>query len=380
MVALPMTAMAMTSVSDSELAGVTGQAGVVMNIDVTADVSIGTMAWGDTDGAQFVTGVTGSTLNYMSTSGGYVGLTGMNFTVAMHPRTDVPLEQLGFITIDVAGNAPVKSYVKNATTGASQLTTGFAAAVKIGLPTAEILVSSLTTDVFMSGIVNGAPGTPEVLGHVYMSGIQILLGQASGLGFYDGGYVLISAIPGGKGVRMDLQPKIGAINIDTMSWGNDGLAGTYGDNLSGAVSDITNTGAGFIGVRNFKLGAVAVNGAIEISVGQSSLINYVYSNFLSRRQMAATGTPVPLPLVQILFEDGFKFSAGPITGDVVLSTQQNLTATAGSFNTATMGNFYIGGFAVTMRDNAARTQALNHGGATTYVVPAHPSVIQITAH
>ncbi len=49
-VALPMSVLAMTAIDDNELAEITGQAGVSINVDVTANLSIGTIAWGDSDG------------------------------------------------------------------------------------------------------------------------------------------------------------------------------------------------------------------------------------------------------------------------------------------------------------------------------------------
>ena len=47
---LPLSVWAMTPVTDSDLADVTGQAGVSINADLTMDINIGTMAWGDGDG------------------------------------------------------------------------------------------------------------------------------------------------------------------------------------------------------------------------------------------------------------------------------------------------------------------------------------------
>jgi hypothetical protein len=47
---LPLSVWTMTPVSDSDLSNVTGQAGVSINPNLTMDINIGTIAWGDSDG------------------------------------------------------------------------------------------------------------------------------------------------------------------------------------------------------------------------------------------------------------------------------------------------------------------------------------------
>ncbi len=49
-VVLPMSVMAMTSITEDELSTVTGQAGVSIGADITMNLSLGTVAWGDIDG------------------------------------------------------------------------------------------------------------------------------------------------------------------------------------------------------------------------------------------------------------------------------------------------------------------------------------------
>ena len=50
LVVLPMSVMAMTSITEDELSTVTGQAGVSIGADLTMNLSLGTVAWGDIDG------------------------------------------------------------------------------------------------------------------------------------------------------------------------------------------------------------------------------------------------------------------------------------------------------------------------------------------
>ena len=82
-VALPMSVLAMTAIDDNELAEITGQAGVSINVDVTANLSIGTIAWGDSDG---FTGYSNA---------GYVGIEGLNLTTHFSGRHDGPFATTG---------------------------------------------------------------------------------------------------------------------------------------------------------------------------------------------------------------------------------------------------------------------------------------------
>jgi len=77
---LPLSAMAMTPVSDSEMAGVTGQVGVdIAVVDFHMDMSIGNIAWGDPD-TTAVAGtmyVAGSPTNYLA---GYININAIDMT------------------------------------------------------------------------------------------------------------------------------------------------------------------------------------------------------------------------------------------------------------------------------------------------------------
>jgi hypothetical protein len=359
MVVLPMSAMALTTVSDSELAGVTGQAGVSINVDMTANITVGTLAWGDADGFSG------------NTNAGYVGLTGMTFTTTMHPRTDVPIERQMFLNIDVAG--------------------GTTPTVRIGLPTGEIGVSALQTDAFVSGVgSDGAPTNMQVLGHIYVGGMTVKLGREvnASAHVWSAGYIAISSVAGtattSQGVRIDIQPIIGEVAFGALSWGNDGVSGVYGEVLSDSalVTGITGTAAGFVGVRDLRISNVAINGAVQISVGQSSLVNYVTTSLgklAGAIPAAAPELTMQSTMVQILFESGFTVSVGSVTGNVVLSADRALN-TGSATTTQVLGNFYVGGVVCQIVDNAARDQLMMRGAGGLYNIKAHPSVIQIVAH
>ena len=85
---LPLSVWAMTPVADTDLSDITGQAGVNINANLTMNISIGTMAWGDADGINSATQGLGyssmggnfSWLANGSTSGGYIGVSNFNLT------------------------------------------------------------------------------------------------------------------------------------------------------------------------------------------------------------------------------------------------------------------------------------------------------------
>jgi hypothetical protein len=65
---LPLSASAMSQLTDSDLSDVTGQSGVSIIMDITMDIHFDVLAWGDADGIGTVAG----------TTGGWVGLSNLN--------------------------------------------------------------------------------------------------------------------------------------------------------------------------------------------------------------------------------------------------------------------------------------------------------------
>ncbi|MBN2298843.1 MAG: hypothetical protein JXM72_09620 [Deltaproteobacteria bacterium] len=82
---LPVSVYAMKPMADQELSHVTAMAGVSFFVDITMNISIDTIAWGDSDG------LAPGPYNPWSinTSGGYVGVTNFRVTnLSVRPRTD----------------------------------------------------------------------------------------------------------------------------------------------------------------------------------------------------------------------------------------------------------------------------------------------------
>ena len=85
LVLAPLAAPAMTPLTDDELSDVCSQAGISINPDITMDISIDVLAWGDEDGLE-----PGPSNPWgIDTDGGYVGITGLSMeNVQVRLRTD----------------------------------------------------------------------------------------------------------------------------------------------------------------------------------------------------------------------------------------------------------------------------------------------------
>jgi hypothetical protein len=326
---LPLSAMAMTTIADNELSTVTGQAGVSINIDVTANLAIGTVAWGDADG---FTGYTNM---------GFVGIDNMNMTIHISGRQD------GVFSggANYLGNKPITIDVGTSASGATL--------VMIGIPTIHITVSSLDMNLFVSGgaLATGPTSTAaQGLGEVYLSGVDIKMGTSATptvMSSFNAGYVTIGAAGAGNtGVNIGFNVAIGSIAIGTMSYGNTTsiLAGSFGAAAT----------AGYVGISNLTLNNVTLVGGVAIGVGTLNGTALGVSSFGTQTMVNlvfANGTTVAIP--------------GAIYGTVLLAQDKALTTGVG-----TLGNFYIGGVTATLVNNVMDG---SHGFSP-------QSIIQIWAH
>lgn len=322
LVVLPMSVMAMTTIGDNELSTVTGQAGVSINVDVTANLTIGTLGWGDSDG---FTGFTNA---------GFVGIEGLTMTVHASGRHDGAFSTGGATAIGYMANDPITIDVGTNDSGAT--------AVRIGLPTFHISVSTLQTDIFVSGATGNPAGptstTAQQLGSIYISGIEIRLGQSStpaDAASFNAGYVTIAAAGAGNtGVNIGFNVAIDSVAIGTLSYGNTTsiLAGDFGAAATG----------GYVGVTGLNLDDVNIVGGVAIGVGT-----------LNTAALNPTANQGTITQVNIVFANGTTIAIpGAITGNVVLAQDQTLTAGA-----ATLGNFYIGGVTAQIVDNVGSLSA-----------------------
>jgi hypothetical protein len=262
---LPLSVWAMTSVNDSDLSNVTGQAGVNINADLTMNISIGTLAWGDSDG------ISGVYMPWATVStGGYIGNTGYNITnLWVRARTDTSDTYNSYstlllkpITIDIATDA---------TTGHGVAGTTF---VRFGLGALQISVDAMQFEVALgSHAANNYIGTTPTLNQ----GLGVVSVGRTGIWFNPWSYVDIynGRGTGTSGVTIAFNIIIDHFTMDYSSWGDpDGLpGGTISNQNPPAGFKWISSGstAGYRGINNFQLGnntspAVIITGAVSIDV------------------------------------------------------------------------------------------------------------------
>lgn len=189
---LPLSVMAMTPVTDSTLSDVTGQAGVDITNDLTMDVSITTLAWGDQDGYAG------------AASYGWVGISPLNL---------IDLTINGTQTIDVG-------------------TVGGVTKVRMGIVDGfAIGMAGLTFNVELGATRD----LGQTLGVVNTGAIAVTFGES---------FAYISA-HAGCGVTQELDITIDSLVIGYLSWGDlngdtstadDGYVGLAGLNIVGPIT------------------------------------------------------------------------------------------------------------------------------------------------
>jgi hypothetical protein len=320
LVLLPLSVMAMIPVSDSTLSDVTGQAGVNINTDLTINISIGTMAWGDADGiGGFNSGSDTSPWATVAT-GGYVGLTNFNIDgLRIKAReTDgyngyFSSAYLKPITIDVATGT--KNGVANTTF------------VRFGLGSLYIGLNSMTLGVEMG------PTTAlgQTLGTVNIGPMDIYINPSSYIDIY---------AHAGSGVNFDLNIVIDQFSMSYISWGDtDGLPTGNPGNTGGVGNWIgASTSAGYIGLQNLVVGGpVTIAGTLAIDVVSQAANAGVYSGLGLAPILGQGATTV----VHISFPQDFVIDVtGPITANVRLDS----AAALNSVNAGTLGDIYLSHF------------------------------------
>ena len=289
-VALPMSVMAMTSISDKDLSAVTGQSGVSIGADITMNVSMGGVAWGDTDGLATFSQAGHDT---GSVGGGWVGIQNLAINnLRIHMRTDTGMidtqvayalgTEMGifpaggypaFMVALTTGDVPAGAAALLSILATEQLMTidiytlgsdpsnglGGKTYVRIGLPTFEITMGDLTLNTGLwTNTTANTPGTYQSLGQVYIGGLQLLIDKNN--------YVDISQNDTTSGVLIHVANATPGnplmhVNFSAVSWGDlDGL------NVGGTGSIL---GAGYVGIRGMSL-ALAVDMTMNINVGTTN--------------------------------------------------------------------------------------------------------------
>jgi hypothetical protein len=304
---LPLSVMAMTPVSDSTLSDVTGQAGVNINADLTMNIGIGTLAWGDSDGIGALTAYGWAT----GTAGGYVGVNNFNITnLRIKAReTDTyngyTTALLKPITIDVASKSTLY---------------GGQTFVRFGTGSLQITMDAMSLQVALGDRVGGVV-LDQILGTANLGGMEIYLSPFSYVDIYTAA---------GVGVNLTMNIIVDEFKMDYMSWGDTDGKNNVG---IGVCMWMVDAAAGYIGLDNLAVGGpITITGTVRIDVNTSTIGIYAHG---------APGTPISV--VHIGFSDNFTvYVTGPITADVKLDG----VAALNSANAKTLGDIYLSGFSL----------------------------------
>jgi hypothetical protein len=209
------------ALNDEELAGVTGQAGVSINFDITQNISIDTAAWGDRDGHAGANGA------------GWIGYKNLTVsTLHIWPRTDFTMinanwANLEYLTLDVA---TVPSSVMGSPFGTNVTeTTGLV----IGIPTFTQTMESFTADLMLG---------PDSVSSPFAVGGQI-----------DGTYAGWKDIPAANLNQLLAKIDVRGYNLYTGPGGRIFMNAHGSGSTAGAISSSTLYGSGVsIGMTGTK--------------------------------------------------------------------------------------------------------------------------------
>lgn len=206
LILLPLSLCAMTPVSDAELSRVSGQAGVSINPDLTMNIVIGTLAWGDSDGINPASGVNPWPAD---TAGGYVGVKDFSVTNLRVRLRDsdtyngYSTHMMKPMTIDVAtGYKPDSGYGNNTTS------------VRFGLGALKISTDQIQFRVALGPHANtaagSAPALDQVLGVATLGPMNVYVNPKSSVDIY-------AHSP--HGVTFHFDVTLDRMDIGYVSWG-----------------------------------------------------------------------------------------------------------------------------------------------------------------
>jgi hypothetical protein len=393
--ALPFSAFAMTTVADSDLSTVTGQAGVSINMDINMDITINVIAWGDRDG------ITNPGSIY--TERGFVGLSDLNISNlrlrARNPIDDMALMsttnnlfsshmilpgatdsadatnqgyfalQERFLTIDVGSNVA-----------------GDKTVVRIGVPTLMITMDKMTATVGTATYAQGAQavglvGTPtapyanygQQMGSLEIDNLTVLMGNEGSIdisGRKQGTNSANGLVNQGVDIGINTLT-IDWMKIQTVAWGDaDGLG--------------LATTAGYVGLYYTLVKDVVINGGISIDVATLNattimtpgaitdpMLHMTYGCYLAKAvHDSPDGLKNGMTFVAIGILDGTYIHVG------FLDTVIGLASSAAGIGTAPhteLGEVIMSGLSVTF-DAAGAT------GVTPYTGMQNGNYVHILAH
>lgn len=364
---LPFSAMAMTPIADSELADVSGQASVMINLDLKMDLNIDVVSWTDTSGvAAYMDTVTGTTLQAFHgwnqdagtfqqgpikySDAGSVGLTDLAITgLRINARTDtyttwftsaapdgrafVPADQaigegydLQFMKINVGtanSTSALSSNVKPTTCDAG---TSF---VRIELGTLHVAMASMEADVEVGSQkdLSYGSGTYQELGNIWMAGLDLYMAPDS---FVD---IFNDRGAGTQGVSMNLQVKIDRVDITDVSWSD----------TDGAVSAYFATTAtqGYVGLHDMVVQGLGIScDKFNIDIGTPTGGVYAGSYTL---HTGGGFTPYTLSYVHFGFGADMNIEMVSFDADAFVGASGGYNTAGAASGDALFGHMYVGG-------------------------------------
>ncbi len=195
---------------------------VATNLDFGLTIptlTLNTLSWGDPDGFEGSPGAGG-----------------------------VGLKNLAISNLAIDGRATIDTETVQAGDGMTLLPVG-TAFVHMGFSNLDVSMDSLKTDVALG---NAKDNLNQVLGSVYLGGLKMGM---------NGTVDIHTPAASTQGIVLELDVKFPKINLDALSWGNDGgIGGMTAAELAGKTS------AGFIGLSNLAIADLQVAGRVSIDV------------------------------------------------------------------------------------------------------------------
>lgn len=314
---VPFTAFGLEALSEDVLDDVTGQAGVSIAADIMMDITMDTLAWGDSDGIDADN----------TQTAGWVGLKNLNITdlrIRLNTALIPTPGAIRLFTIDVATDAVRGTYVH------------------MLLGSQHITMASMTTDVELGSTRD----LGSQLGTMAMFGFDMVLNGDS--------YVDISAHggPTGAGVTLDFDITVETIDIASCAWGDrDGLGAdpVFGPDATaptdGLLQGADTTVGGFVGLAGIAITNLTVTGQVMIDVctldtakvttaGAAAGLVGVYASMLAVGYDGGT-TGVLIRLNDI------NFGIETFQADVVLAATNDLTGGASTLGSIWMDNLDV---------------------------------------
>jgi len=323
----------MTQVSDSTLSDIVGRAGVNINADLTMNISMGTMAWGDSDGIKGFNDPNGGMSPWTTVgAGGYVGVT--NFAI-----TNLRIKARESDTFNgYHSSAMIKPITIDVATDPTYVLYNGATFVRLGLGSLQISLDHMSYSVQLGGTT----ALGQELGTVNIGPLAMYINPASYIDIYNSRPGLRCA------VYMTVNIIVDELDIDHLSWGDtDGLPGGNPGTPGGVGYWVgtTNT-AGYVGIKNIQVGGpIQIAGTVCIDVVSVTANGGVYggSGLAPFLHQGATS------VIHFLFPSVFSVSInGPVTGNVRLDSVSSLD----SANTHTLGNIYLQGINFSIRQGS----------------------------